>query len=832
MRAIVLLLALAGAANQDPAGGPWPVGDELEQHIIQLRQRIGRQQQKNSQAMDQLAQLEGRDSEREAGLSQLGELARRASQGPVEEELTPGEKQRGLRTLRAYHPEAGIWAGHRTPDEKEEPVTAAEVAAEDFRQALTPVERSNLDAERAVQAVHREVDSVYKLPGPLIYTPPPDSAEVLEEKARVAKAKATTETFKNQQLANERQAKLDNAVLHGFRIPYYGPRKVNEAGRFCTKSRTEGCIKADLRCDPAIQKCVLIDAHNQIQIAEPPIMCPGGLGDCLKGAARAEGAYRLELQRQQANAAYSKAKDAGGEKQMLSKVKRASVAQQESTTLERHLLELKNRATAEIHAAQKIQPFVELQRVDPLHKLKNKLQAYTHRLLSIRTILQEVGLLAPECFSKHRICKKIRCRARGTTEEAVSQSAICRAGCNTKYEGCVVRKMKLAQAGASAARAELQKPQFASSRQLLSSTVVQELQEDEPMTEATKSPKLPDKSACRNSLSLTKCKNLKAKCLADKSVRQVCRVTCVACNEHFTVDAGVRGNSTKWLRHSIKKSYREVQNHIQNASDMTQQKASNITLADHNGDIDQQRLGDSQLQDKGCVDDLSWAKDCVVLNKMGQCPISKLLRHHCRKTCKSCNENIQLPSNHTEMSHSTQATHLTGLLRLLDETLSGGTVAAIKTECIDMPDWSKDCLVLKKLGHCPTSKVLRFHCRKSCNACTEVIKLPNNGTTSQNNTKSQTSQSVRSRQLLSAVVVQHLQKTSSRAWSQATSAIFRQDLLEDRQKKTKENNNSTKGSAEWVKWKIESNYQEASDYDKVNKTAPKPQKSRITNSLS
>lgn len=39
------------------------------------------------------------------------------------------------------------------------------------------------------------------------------------------------------------------------------------------------------------------------------------------------------------------------------------------------------------------------------------------------------------------------------------------------------------------------------------------------------------------------------------------------------------------------------------------------------------------------------------------------------------------------------------------------------SECVDVPEWSKDCMVLAKLGQCKNSAMLRAHCKASCQAC-------------------------------------------------------------------------------------------------------------------
>jgi len=118
-----------------------------------------------------------------------------------------------------------------------------------------------------------------------------------------------------------------------------------------------------------------------------------------------------------------------------------------------------------------------------------------------------------------------------------------------------------------------------------------------------------------------------------------------------------------------------------------------------------------------CADDTSSSqledKDCEVLQKMGKCSTSKVLRFHCRKTCSACNENFD-----SVMLSQPIAAPTKSALMLLDLTITGPLSKLAAAGCMDEKDWSSDCMTLQE--HCSTSNVLRGKCRKTCNACTDT----------------------------------------------------------------------------------------------------------------
>eukprot|EP00657_Telonema_sp_P-1_P007784 TRINITY_DN27995_c0_g1_i1.p1 TRINITY_DN27995_c0_g1~~TRINITY_DN27995_c0_g1_i1.p1 ORF type:complete len:145 (+),score=44.58 TRINITY_DN27995_c0_g1_i1:140-574(+) len=77
------------------------------------------------------------------------------------------------------------------------------------------------------------------------------------------KEKSELKTWKGQQKTNELQAKMERAVNYGYQIPVSGARQPNEAGRFCTESRTDDCVaNAAVYCEVLTQNCVIKDPNN------------------------------------------------------------------------------------------------------------------------------------------------------------------------------------------------------------------------------------------------------------------------------------------------------------------------------------------------------------------------------------------------------------------------------------------------------------------------------------------------------------------------------------------------------------------------------------------
>lgn len=433
----------------------------IEQQTQALQKALAQQQRANSDQLTKLARLKSWAFEHPKGrAATLGETKK------AYEPATDPANKKALLELKARHPEAGIWAGYETPAEKVEPVTADQIAHEEFRKVLMPAERAHMDAETTVDKVHQEVIQAFKLPGPLAYVAPPLSKWELDERLKENKFKEALKTFKGQQQANERQNKLDNALANGFKVPDLGPRKINKEGIFCTKSLLEApslmpapCKKVKLWCDPQQQKCVFNDVPpndpQTIQIAEPPILCPGGVKDCEDGEAEAQGDYLMELEyrerKHQSQAIKSKFQADGGIKK-LAKIKRLL---HDSDSIQKRVLKAEVSGIRDAVITQKVERYPILEKVDPLAELKSKVAAYDHRLAETHKILEELNLLAPDCDTKLNLGLKVRCKVKGQGELALEQAALCQARYKKKYETCVVTKMKMAQAGVSLARQRL-----------------------------------------------------------------------------------------------------------------------------------------------------------------------------------------------------------------------------------------------------------------------------------------------------------------------------------------------------------------------------------------
>lgn len=462
----LVLLAVAAVSSgmriEDPTSS-----SNLQQQTQALQKALGEQQKRNSDQLKHLAELRKRASQNVERRATLGEVKGQAEKVEIKAPKKPRKpvtdpfEKKALLALKARHPEAGVWAGYKLETPEKEPTTAEEMAAADYRKALSSSERVDADAYAVVNHIHNEVTEAFKLPGPLVYVDPPLSRFELNEVMRKANDKAVKDTFKFAQKSNERQAKLNNAIINGFKVPSYGARKINKPGIFCTTSLLQmpslmpaPCVKdAKLFCDPQKQKCVFHDNPKKpksVEIAEPPILCAGGDRDCAYGEAAAEAEYRARLNFKNRN---KKAKDSG--KDIPKRVRKLKEQMRQADLVEHNTIEAEVSGLDRVLITQKVDRYPVLSKVDPLESLKTKVAAYDDRLQKTNTIVEELNLLAPDCDLKFKHCKKVRCKPRGQSQEAIELAALCYARCGRKYEICVITKIKKAQAGVKVARQDL-----------------------------------------------------------------------------------------------------------------------------------------------------------------------------------------------------------------------------------------------------------------------------------------------------------------------------------------------------------------------------------------
>lgn len=440
----------------------------LQQQTQALQKALGEQQKRNSDQLKHLAELRKRASQNVERRATLGEVKGHTEKVEIETPKKPRKPvtdpfvKKALLALKARHPEAGVWAGYKLETPEKEPTTGQEMAAADYRKALSNSERTEADAYKVVNRVHNEVTEAFKLPGPLVYVDPPLSEYELNEFMRKANDKEVRDTFKTQQASNERQAKLDNAIINGFKVPHYGAREINKPGIFCTTSLLQmpslmpaPCVKdAELFCDPQQQKCVFHDNPKKpksVEIAEPPILCAGGDRDCAYGEAATEAAYRARLNFK--NRKDQKANDSG--KDVQKRVRKLQEQMREADLVEHHTLEAEVSGLDRVLITQKVDRYPVLTKVDPLESLKTKVSAYDDRLQKTNKIVEELNLLAPDCDLKFKHCKTVRCKPKGQSQEAIELAALCYEKCGRKYEMCVITKIKKAQAGVKVARQDL-----------------------------------------------------------------------------------------------------------------------------------------------------------------------------------------------------------------------------------------------------------------------------------------------------------------------------------------------------------------------------------------
>jgi hypothetical protein len=369
---------------------------------------------------------------------------------------------KALRDLKKRHPEAGIWAGYRTPDKKVEALTKAGVAEEERREKLTPMERAEEDADRAVSEPTEEVRKAFIMPPPLVYKPPLESNEVIEERARESKAKAKIRTFRAQQAAQERAQKMVVASESGINPLAKNKKKVNTAGIFCTASRQKGCVRVEpldekLQCNTKLLVCQFESPSQpgKFIVTEPRIPCPTGKQQCIAGAAKVEAsnwqhAQALKMRKLWLRASQEAQADEG-KRERLEKVHRREArlkVKRKIAMLEARFISVQLKANRPSKGVYR--PIAVLEPHDRLVKLREQAMQTRQKVGKVHSVLKKLGILSLGCQEAHGRCGK-QCATAAKTVRNDPDGSKCRTACDTTLKTCMVGKIKRAQFAAKLA---------------------------------------------------------------------------------------------------------------------------------------------------------------------------------------------------------------------------------------------------------------------------------------------------------------------------------------------------------------------------------------------
>jgi len=362
-----------------------------------------------------------------------------------------------LAALKKRYPELGIWAGYRTPEPKVEALTKEGVAEEERRERLTPKERAEEDATRTAAVPAEEVKKAFILPPPLVYTPPLDSEEVIEERARESKVKENRKTFRAQAKANENAAKLVVAAEKGINVKKKkNKRKINYAGIFCTESKTSGCVRLDplykkLQCDVHLQRCRFKSpsSPHKFIYTEPIIPCPEGQQQCVIGAAKIEGERRQQRDERIVKSQWKTVNQAA--KQMEIDQKKTHLENKKEAK-DKVALKMQLVKKAFINAALEVnrptkkvyKPLPQLEPVDTLVPLREQAIKMRQKVGAVHTLLKKLGILTLGCEESHTRCTK-QCMTGRRSIRKDPDGSKCKLSCTKNKQDCMVTRIKRAQ---------------------------------------------------------------------------------------------------------------------------------------------------------------------------------------------------------------------------------------------------------------------------------------------------------------------------------------------------------------------------------------------------
>jgi len=411
----------------------------------------------------------------QAGANQDGTVTKvvgnTAVTAPSKDESFDGMVQQFTKELRAKKPELGIWPGHRTPDLKVEAMTAEGVAEEERRARLTPEERAEEDTSRFVAKPIQEVEDAMKMPGPLVYTPPLDTEEVIEERAREAKVKSKEKTVRDQAIAQEKSQKLVDAAERGLApVKSKKTRKINENGIFCTPSKQDGCVKVvplmdKIQCNADVQLCQFESptTPGKMEITEPQIPCPFGREDCVIGAANVEAEYWLKAHKQNMTRLWiqaskdAKAQDKDRDTGSLinqENAERQQKVQNEEMGAEMVSFQLTdNRPDPE----GKKEPLPQIDPANDYAGFEARELRMRAQLGKVDTTLKKLGILTMGCEEDHGRCLK-DCVANPWSLRKDPDGTVCRTSCADTRKTCMISKIKKAQFAAGVAAAARAQP--------------------------------------------------------------------------------------------------------------------------------------------------------------------------------------------------------------------------------------------------------------------------------------------------------------------------------------------------------------------------------------
>jgi len=354
------------------------------------------------------------------------------------------------------------------PDEKKIPTTKKEMEEEDRRDKLSPGERAEEDAAIYAAKPEKEVKQAFKLPGPLVYTPPLDSEWAIEERARLGKAKAARATFAAQENAQKRSDALSAAAMRGFNVRAIAAgRQPNWNGVYCTKSSlpTDKCVKLkypmkEIVCNAKIQECHFKSPQTgKWEVAEPLIECSNGQSDCDAGVTKVETERWLVINKMEKQKEWSEAVSKAKEdrklqdkkdKWMLDKVESArNYARAEITERGLKVAITQNRPNG-IY-----QPLPKLDTVDKLGVARSRTMKMRQQLGAVDQLLQKLGILSTGCDDPTKRCNKMCSDPGRIGQRKDPDGSICRAKCTEDVQMCMIKKIKLA--AKAAAEFELRK---------------------------------------------------------------------------------------------------------------------------------------------------------------------------------------------------------------------------------------------------------------------------------------------------------------------------------------------------------------------------------------
>lgn len=353
---------------------------------------------------------------------------------------------------------------HQT--KKVEAMTKEGVEEEERRERLTDSERMQEDSDNTAAKPGKEVEEAMKLPPPLVYTPPLESEDVINERAREQETKSNIKLARDKAKAQEKSEKMisraeeaGGGVEMGTRP---GQRPINENGRFCTPSKQTGCVKVDplfdkIQCNTDVQLCQFESptTPGKFEITEPQIPCPTGREECVVGVADVEAEYWQQAHKEKVvkewikSSAIAKTEDAVRE-QTHAAIKADAAKQQELQKAEiddqmmRVQLE-ENRPSGGV-----FEPLPQLDSQDEVTKVREQSIKMRQKLGQVNTIAKKLGILTLGCQEINSRCHK-RCASDRKSVRKDPDGTKCLASCDKGMKYCMLAKVKKAQFAANIA---------------------------------------------------------------------------------------------------------------------------------------------------------------------------------------------------------------------------------------------------------------------------------------------------------------------------------------------------------------------------------------------